>query len=300
MQNALYAGVNAAAVTSYNADFTLNYDKTIAHCHFLLNNGCDSLAVLGTTSETHSLSADERETLLEQLVNSGISPGKMLPGTSACDLPTTIRLTRHAAKLGSPGVLLLPPFYYKAPSQEGLFAFYSAVAEAVGGDVKLYFYHFPQQSTIPITLDLIDRLRTRHPGVFQGIKDSSGNFANTVAYIERFSTEGFEVYSGADATFAQVMQAGAAGCITATTNIASSLTAFIYRNYDNADGLAAQEQLSRLRQVVGMADTIPAVKTLLAYKTQDASWETMRPPLCALSSDIRSRLLAAYGSVIGQ
>ncbi|WLI77103.1 dihydrodipicolinate synthase family protein [Kosakonia sp. H02] len=297
MRNALYAGVNAAAATFFNDDLTLNYAKTVAHCHNLLANGCDSLAVLGTTSETNSLSAEERETLLEELVSSGISPAKMLPGTSACDIPTTLRLTRHAAKLGCPGVLLLPPFYYKAPSEQGLFAFYSAIAEAVGHDVKLYFYNFPQQSTIAITLDLIERLIARHPGVFQGIKDSSGDFANTVAYINRFSAGGFEVYSGADVTFAQVMQAGAAGCITATTNIASTLTAFIYRNYDNADGLAAQEQLSRVRQVVGMADTIPAVKTLLAYTTREASWETVRPPLCALPSDIRSRLIAAYESV---
>lgn len=300
MQNALYAGVNAAAVTSFNDDLTLNYDKTLAHCHALLNNGCDGLAVLGTTAETNSLSVSERETLLDELVNSGIAAEKMLPGTGACDIPTVVRLSRHAAKRGCKGVLLLPPFYYKSPSQQGLFNFYSALADALGDTVKLYFYHFPQQTTLPLTVELIDRLLQRYPDVFKGIKDSSGDFANTLSYINQFSAAGFEVYSGADATFAQVMQAGAAGCITATNNVASPLTAFIYRNYNNADGLAAQEKLTRLREIVALGDTVPAVKMLLALTTGDATWETLRPPLCALSSETRSRLVAAWTSLNGQ
>ncbi|KNC91813.1 dihydrodipicolinate synthase family protein [Trabulsiella odontotermitis] len=300
MQKALYAGVNAAAVTSFNGDLSVNDEKTIAHCHYLLNNGCDSLAVLGTTSETNSLSATERERLLEKLIASGISPRKMLPGTGACDVPTVVRLSRHAAKCGCPGVLVLPPFYYKSPSEEGLFNFYSAIAEQVGAEVKIYFYHFPQQTMIPLTISLIDRLLKKYPGVFQGIKDSSGDIENTLSYINAFSAQGFEVYSGADATFAQVMRAGAAGCITATTNIASPLTAFIYRNYVNEDGLAAQEKLSRLRKIVAIGDTIPVVKTLLAYNNDDPSWETLRPPLCALSSETRQRLIEDYQALLLQ
>lgn len=300
MQNALYAGVNAAALTSFNSDLTLNYDKTIAHCHYLLNNGCNSLAVLGTTSETNSLSVQERETLLECLASSGIAPTKMLPGTGACDIPTVVRLSRHAAKVGCPGVLVLPPFYYKSPSEEGLYQFYSALAEQLGDVVKLYFYNFPQQTTIPLSTDLIGRLLKNYPGVFQGIKDSSGDFANSLSYIEAFVNQGFEVYSGADATFARFMQAGGAGCITATTNIASSLTASIYRNYANDQGIAAQEKLSRLRSIVAMGDTIPVVKTLLAYHTQDPSWETLRPPLCVLSSDSRQALIEEYRALLLQ
>lgn len=298
MQNALYAGVNAAALTSFNRDLTLNYDNTIAHCHYLLNNGCDSLAVLGTTSETNSLSIQERETLLERLAESGIPAQKMLPGTGVCDIPGVVHLSRHAAKIGCPGVLILPPFYYKSPSEEGLYHFYSALAEQLGGVVKLYFYNFPQQTTITLSCNLIGRLLESFPGVFQGIKDSSGDFANSLSYIEAFSAQGFEVYSGADATFARFMQAGGAGCITATTNIASPLTAFIYRNYGNAQGMAAQEKLSNLRHVVATGDTIPVVKTLLAYHTRDSSWEIVRPPLCALSSDARRILIEKYQTLL--
>lgn len=300
MKNALYAGVNAAALTSFNDDLTLNYDKTIAHCHYLLSNGCNSLAVLGTTSETQSLSLAERETLLEKLVESGIAPQKMLPGTGACDIPSVVKMSCHAAKLGCPGVLVLPPFYYKSPSEDGLFDFYSALAEQLGDEVKLYFYHFPQQTSVPLTLRLIERLLHRYPTVFKGIKDSSADYDNTLALINHFSAEGFEVYSGADATFAQVMKAGAAGCITATTNIASPLTAFIYKNYDNADGLEAQSTLARLRKIVAMGDTIPAVKAILAHKSNDASWQNIRPPLRALSEDVKRDLIAAYRPLFAQ
>jgi len=300
MKNALYAGVNAAALTSFNDDLSVNYAKTIAHCHYLLNNGCNSLAVLGTTSETQSLSLFEREALLEKLVESGISPQKMLPGTGACDIPSVVNMSRHAAKLGCPGVLVLPPFYYKNPSEDGLFDFYSALADRLGGEVKLYFYHFPQQTSVPLTLRLIERLLHRYPDVFKGIKDSSADYDNTLALINNFSSEGFEVYSGADATFAQVMKAGAAGCITATTNIASPLTAFIYKNYHNADGLEAQTTLGNLRKIVAMGDTIPAVKALLAYKSNDPSWENIRPPLRTLSADVQRSLIAAYRPLFAQ
>lgn len=294
MSKIYFPGVNAATLTALNKDLSVNFEKTVEHAHWLLNNGCDGLAVLGTTGETNSLSHNEREMLLERMVDGDIPAEKMLPGTGTCDIPSTVRLTRHAERLGCKGVLLLPPFYYKSPSCTGLLNYYSEVIEQVGGDIKIYLYHFPQQSSIPITLELVEKLLKKYPHKVKGVKDSSGDFENTRAYIENFSQEGFEVYSGADASFQAVLKIGAAGCITATTNITSSLAATIYANYQNDKGIKAQEKLTSIRNVVALGDTIPTVKTLLSFILHDEEWETVRPPLCSLQPSVRTQILSSY------
>ncbi|KAB8305231.1 dihydrodipicolinate synthase family protein [Erwinia endophytica] len=298
MNSAYFSGVNAAVLTAFNRDLSVNYEKTVEHGHWLLNNGCNGLAVLGTTSETNSLSLNEREMLLEKMIDGNIPAEKMLPGTSTCDIPSTVKLTRHAERMGCRGVLLLPPFYYKSPSTQGLFDYYSEVIGRAGGDIKIYLYHFPQQSAIPVTLDLVKRLLDKYPDKIKGIKDSSGDFQNTKAYIDNFSQYGFEVYSGADASFQEVLKIGAAGCITATTNLVSSLAAKIYQHYNDKQGNHAQEKLTAMRKIVATGDTIPTVKTLLSAIMNDNTWETVRPPLCSLSPSLKTQLLSSYAEFI--
>lgn len=297
IKNATFAGVNAASLTAFNADFSINYEKTIKHSKWLLENGCNGLAILGTTGETNSLSFDEREKLLEDTVSSGISAKVLLPGTSTPNIPDTIRLTRHAEKVGCQGALLLPPFYYKNPTEEGLFSYFSEVINGVGGDIKIYLYNFPQQSAISFTIPLVERLLKAFPNKVKGVKDSTGDFNNTKAYIDNFSKDGFEVYSGADAGFQEVLHAGGAGCITATSNIACPLAAKIYANYDNEIGTQAQAQLAKIRTVVAMAQTIPAVKTLKAHISNDISWENIRPPLFKVLEPAKAQLLAAFDAL---
>lgn len=232
------------------------------------------------------------------MVDGDIPAEKMLPGTSTCDIPSTVRLTRHAERMGCKGVLLLPPFYYKSPLITGLLNYYSEVIERVGGDIKIYLYHFPQQSSIPITLELVEKLLKRYPDKVKGIKDSSGDFENTRAYIENFSKESFEVYSGADASFQSVLKIGGAGCITATTNIASPLAATIYAHYRTDQGSKAQEKLASIRKIVALGDTIPTVKALLSYISSDSTWETVRPPLCSLGTPLITRILSSYKELV--
>lgn len=293
-EKALFAGVNVALVSAFHSDMSIDIEKTIAHAKDLLQNGCDGLGILGTTGEANSFGVAERMRLLEDIVEGGVSARKILLGATTPAVSDTVELTKHAERTGCRGVLLLPPFYYKNPSDEGLFAFYSQVIDRVGGDIKIYLYNFPQQSAVPLSLSLIEKLLRAYPGKVKGIKDSSQDFNNTKAYIDSFSSEGFEVYTGSDAGLLEALQAGAAGCITATPNFASALSAQIYANVDNEKGVVAQEQLTRIRKVVALAQTIPAVKALLAYQTRDESWEISRPPFCRLADDQKAALLKAY------
>jgi 4-hydroxy-tetrahydrodipicolinate synthase len=294
MQNAVFGGVNAAVLTAMHDDFSVDLDRTARHSRWLLANGCNGLGVLGTTGEANSIGISERLAVLEGLVARGIPAGVMLPGTGTTALTDTVALTRAAEALGCRGALLLPPFFYKNPSEDGLFAYFSEVAQRVGGDIKLFLYHFPQQSAVPFTVGLIGRLLAAYPGKFKGLKDSSGDFANTRSYVEHFARDGFEVYCGDDSALQALLVAGGAGCITAAANVACSLNAAVYAGWDRPAGTAAQARLAAIRAVVQSAPLIPGLKALLARHTGDAAWNTMRPPHLKLSAEAAARLFAAF------
>jgi 4-hydroxy-tetrahydrodipicolinate synthase len=278
LKDALYGGINAAVVTAMNAGLSIDLDRMAAHCRWLLANGCNGLAVLGTTGEANSLGISERIDVLEGLVARGIPAAKMLPGTGTTAFTDTVLLTRKAAELGCRGALLLPPFYYKNPSDDGLLAYFNEVIQRVAGGIKLYLYNFPQQSAIPFSVEFIGRLLKANPGKVKGIKDSSGNYDNSLAYVEAFARDGFEVYAGDDSLLKPLLEKGSAGSITAASNVNCALGAEVYANWDNAKGATAQEVLSATRKAVISVPLIPALKTLVARNTGDASWLNIRPP----------------------
>ena len=294
MQHALFGGINAAVLTPMNADLLPDPDKMTAHCRWLLANGCNGLGVLGTTGEANSLGIAERIALLEALVARGIPPAKLLPGTGTTALTDTVDLTRRAAALGCRGALLLPPFYYKNPSEDGLFAYFSEVVQRTGGEIKIYLYHFPQQAVVGFSVELIGRLLKAFPGVVKGVKDSSGDLANTLSYVRAFGHEGFEVYCGDDGALQAVLQAGGAGCITAASNVGSPVSAVVYANWDNAVGTEAQARLAALRKAVTSAPLIPGLKSLIARHSGDAGWKRPRPPHLPLPTEAEARLFAAF------
>ena len=225
MKNALYGGVNAAVLTPMNADLSVDLDRMAAHCRWLLANGCNGLGVLGTTGEANSLGLSERMEVLEGLIARGIPAANMMPGTGTTNISDTVVLTKHAEKAGCPGALLLPPFYYKNPSDDGLVAYFNEVIQRVGGSIAFYLYNFPQQSAVPFSVSFIDRLRSANPGKVRGLKDSSGSYENGLSYVEAFARDGFEVYAGDDTLLKPLLEKGAAGCITAASNVNCSVGA---------------------------------------------------------------------------
>lgn len=294
LKDAIYGGVNAAAITPMRDDLSVDLDRLAAHCRWLLANGCDNLGVLGTTGEANSLGLSERMAILDGLAERGIPGRRMLPGTGTPAIPDTVLLTKKAVELGARGVLVLPPFFYKNPSEDGLAAYYSEVIERTAGEAKIYFYHFPAQSAVPITLSLIERLLKAYPTVIKGLKDSSGDFENTKSYVDHFAKDGFEVYCGDDGALRKLLQAGGAGCITAAANVGSAVSAEVYRNWNGPAGDVAQTTLSAIRSAIAPAGSITGVKALVARNTGDRSWLNMRPPHRPLSDDAAARLFSAF------
>ena len=288
-------GVFCASLTPLQADLAPDHGLFVEHCHYLLEEGCDGIALLGTTGEANSFSTAERQALLEAAVAGGIAPGRLLPGTGVAALTETAELTKHAVSLGVAAVVMLPPFYYKDVTEDGLFAAYAEVVERVADPrLKVVLYHIPQVSAVPITFPLIERLRARYPEVFVGIKDSAGQLANMEALVERFP--GFSVLAGADPLMLPLLKKGGAGCITATSNLMARDLAFVYRHFADAGRAteveAAQERVVAERNRTTGPTQIAAIKALTAARTGNDGWRRMRPPLVPLSAEQAAALRA--------
>ena len=285
MQNALFGGINAAALTAMKADLSPDLDRYAAHCKWLLANGCNGLGILGTTGEANSFGFDERKQILEGLLARGVPATVLMPGTGCASLTDTVELTKHARAQGCRGVLVLPPFYYKAPSDDGLFAYFSEVIQRIGGGIALYLYHFPQQSAVPFSLDLIGRLLKAYPGVIRGVKDSSGDYANMKAMIDAFAKDGFEVYAGADNYVQKILAEGGAGCITAAANVNARFGAIVYKHRTGPEADAAQAVLDATRKAATATPLIPGLREIIARSTGDAGWRHIRPPHLPLTAE---------------
>lgn len=287
------SGVLAPAITPFRRDLSPDPERFARHARWLLASGCSGLAVFGTNSEANSLSVEERMELLEALIARGAPPAALMPGTGCCALPDSVRLTAHAVKLGCAGVLMLPPFYYKGVSDEGLYRSFSEVIERVGDSrLRLYLYHIPPVSQVPISLALIERLLRRYPGTLAGAKDSSGDWNNTLAMLERFANTGFDVFAGSEAFLLANMRHGGVGCISATANVNPGRIHDLYARWRDPDADAVQAEITATRAVVQKYPMIPALKAIVAHFGSDPEWSYVRSPLVELTAD-QSRDLAA-------
>ncbi len=275
-------GVLAPVLTPFKTNLQPDVQRFITHCQWLILQGV-GLAIFGTNSEAASLSVDERIALTDAALAAGVPAARMMPGTGGCSITDAVRLTQHAVANGAAGALMLPPFYFKGVSDEGLFAYYSEVIEQVGSDrLKVYLYHIPQFTQVPITLNLIEMLRRRYPATVVGAKDSSGDWANTKAMIDNYAKDGFDVFPASESTLSVALPIGAAGCISATVNMNPAGIHAVYQGWNTPQGAALQAQADVVRKIFQAVPMIPAMKRVVADASGDPEWRVVRPPLVAL------------------
>jgi 4-hydroxy-tetrahydrodipicolinate synthase len=285
-------GVLSPVITPFRKDYAPDAQRFVRHCRWLLKSGCAGLAVFGTNSEANSMSVAEKRALLEALVAGGVPAGALMPGTGHCALSDSIEMTRAAVALGCAGVLMLPPFYYKGVSDEGLYRNFAEVIERVGDErLQLYLYHIPPVAQVAITLPLIERLLSKYSGIVAGVKDSSGDWSNTKAMLDAFAKDGFDVFAGSEVFLLDNMRHGGKGCITATGNINPGPIANLYRNWRSADADRLQAGISATRKIVQKQPMIPALKAAVAHFGNDRDWKTCRPPLVELTMQQEESLI---------
>ena len=277
-------GLWAPMLTPLDGDLTPDVPRAVAFGKDLLDQGCHGLVVFGTTGEATSFSVAERQAVLEALLEAGIAPERMMIGTGCCALTDSVALTAHAAGLGCKQVLMLPPFYYKGPSDEGLFRAYAETIERVGdGDLALYLYHFPRLSQVPISHELIERLLAAYPDTLAGLKDSSGDAAGCTAFIRAFPD--LAVFPGTETIMLAMLEAGGAGCITASANVNAPAIRALWDAFQagSPEAKSLQEAITAVRLVLQSTPAIPTLKQVLAWRGNDEAWLTLRPPLTNLS-----------------
>jgi len=260
----------------------------------LLSGGCDGLNVLGTTGEATSFSLTERRRLMEAIAGAGLPLGRMLVGTGAAAVDDAIKLTGLAGDLGFAGALILPPFYYKNVSDDGVFAYIAAIVESLRGKIfPIYLYNFPALTGVAYSVALVRRLLAAYPDHLKGLKDSSGDldYARAIAAID----SKLAVFPSSEACLKEARSGIFAGCISATANLTAPFCAEAFHRQDDA----ALKKAVALRDAFGGMQLVPAVKSVMAHVHKTPGLEAVKPPLVTLNLERRARLIAEYDRILG-
>ena len=285
-------GVIAAIATPVDAAGAPDHERFLKLARFLLGNGCDGLNVLGTTGEATSFTAEQRMGLMSTIAEAGLPLNRLMVGTGAAAVGDAVRITRHAAELGFAGALVLPPFYYKGISGDGVIRYLEAIVRGSATPaIPIYLYHFPALSGVPYDLELIRRILNAFGERIAGLKDSSGDLPYARAATE--VKPGFSVFPSNEATLLEARQGAFAGCISATANLNADLCG---RAFHQGDEAALATAVS-IRQLFDGLPLVAGVKALLAHIHEDASLAEVLPPLVPLPPNTAQTIATKYESL---
>lgn len=288
------AGVYAAAVTPLDSASKLDLDSVPALLKFLAARGCHGALFFGTTGEGPSFSPAERESLLRTVrAYRNIVPGfRLLAGTGTPSLTETIDLTKLAFELGYDAVVVLPPYYFRKATDEGLFQWFSElINKAVPSDRYLFGYHFPNVAGIGFSLELLARLKDAFPVQFAGIKDSSHDADLARALGEKFS-EDLVVLTGTDTYLQLAMQNRAAGCITAPASLISPDLRKVWDLMNEGkDASAAQERVTAQRHILEKYPPFPPTLKALLHRLHGLPRWSVKPPLEEITEEMEEKAL---------
>ena len=284
--------VLSPVLTPFKADGSPDAQKLLKQCKWLDANGVGQ-AIFGTNSEANSISDPQKMSTLTALIEGGLNPEHMMPGTGATSIDATVTMTRHAVDHHCAGVLMLPPFYYKDITDDGLFAYFSEVIQKVGNAaLQIYIYNIPPVTKINLSLSLLERLAKEYPKTVVGMKDSSGDWAYTESVIKLLAPSGFRVYAGSEIFLMRTLRAGGVGCISATANVNPKAIAELTTHWRESNADERQADLDKLRAIFAQYQMIAGMKTAVAHFSKDPEWLRVRPPLMQLTADQQAKLLS--------
>ncbi len=289
-------GVFAPTLTPIRADLSIDLPSYTEFCHRLLEGGCHGLVLFGTNSEATSFSASERMAAVDAVIESGVAAERLVVGSGSASVVEAAELTRHAVESGCRGVLTLPPFYYPGVSDEGLYRSFAAVLDRVNDErLRMYFYHIPQVSGIPLSPSLLDRLADAYPRQAAGVKDSSGD-VDTLMGLHGVAAArpGFSVFCGTEALLLKNLQGGGGGCISGMANVLPHVIRDLYDNWEADDAEDRQKRTNWIRDAILVSgfNMIASLKVIVGDQTGRPGWSRVRPPLVDLTEAEQEQLLA--------
>jgi len=289
--------VLSPVLTPFKADGSPDAPKLLKQCQWLEANGVGQ-AIFGTNSEANSMSAPQKMGTLTALIEGGLNPEHLMPGTGATSIDATVNMTRHAVNHKCAGVLMLPPFYYKDVSDDGLFAYFSEVIQKIGSAaLQIYIYNIPPVTKVTLSLSLLERLAKEYPKTVVGMKDSSGDWSYTESVIKLLAPSGFRVYAGSEVFLMRALRAGGVGCISATANVNPKAIADLADHWRESNADERQAGLDQVRGIFAKYQMIAGMKTAVAHYSKDPEWLRVRPPLMQLSADQQAQLLSELQAI---
>ena len=283
-------GVIAAVPTPIDHKGNPVIEAFLSYCSWVLQNGCDGINILGSTGEANSFSSDQRKLIMKSAAKN-LDKQKLMVGTGNPSLAESINLTEFANDLGYKVALVLPPFYYKPLTNEGLFIWYQTLHEKLGSrKIKIFFYNFPQMTGLTIPIEVIEELHKRWPDRFSGIKDSSGDL-NYCRILSK--NKNFNVFPSSEVSILEAHKSKFAGCISATANQTLFLSSKAWANKSkNIENIILQ--IKGFREGISKESLIPSIKYLVSKQTKNKTWQNLLPPLSPLSKDRRLELTSLH------
>jgi 4-hydroxy-tetrahydrodipicolinate synthase len=262
-------GLWAAAATPVAPDGSIDHAALAHHAKRLIQRGCDGLVLFGTSGEGPSFSIAQRLDASQAVLRAGIPAAKLALGTGCPAVVDTIAMTKASLALGIMQAMILPPFYFAGAPDDGIEDAFAEIFDGVGdGRLSACLYHIPQVSGVGVPAAVLGRLRQRYGAIVAGVKDSTGNFENFLAF--RREAPDTAVLVGAEVLIARALAQGGAGTICGMANLVPSL---VRRMFDGTDAQRDMEE------ACAQIDGIPIMKAALAELTDEPIWRRMRPPL---------------------
>lgn len=258
-------GIITPIITPMNPDESVNFQELRVQVNRQIACGVNGIFCLGTNGEVYALDTAEKLKILETVLDETKKRVPVYAGTGCICTKDTIELSLEAKKMGADALSIVSP-YYVAVSQDEIYACFSEIAEAV--DLPIILYNIPARTGNNIDYKTVKKL-AKYENIV-GIKDSSGNFDNTLRYIENTDPR-LAVLAGNDSLILWTLLAGGEGAIAGTANVFPEISVKIYQLWRQGkmeEAKAEQFRLRPFRDVMAMGNPNSVVKramNLLGY-----------------------------------